>query len=153
MSDALYPFTNFNFSVEISVPGLNAPLCKASFSDCDGLEMSMDVKTIREGGNNTHQVRFSGSTNFATLTLKRGMTSSDFDLWKWFTIVQRDPSVRASAEVVLFAADGATERARFILERCLPIKLKAPPLNGKDAGVAIEELQIAYEGLSIKTGG
>ena len=153
MSDSLYPFTNFNFSVEISVPGQKSPLCKASFSDCDGLEMSMDIKTIREGGNNNHQVRFSGPTNFATLTLKRGMTSDDFELWSWFTRVQADPSIRASAEVVIFAADGATERARFILERCLPIKLKAPPLNGKDASVAIEELQIAYEGLSIKTGG
>ncbi len=153
MTDFGYPFTNFNFSVEISVPGLKGLLCKASFSDCDGLEMSMDVKTIREGGNNNHQLRFSGPTNFATLTLKRGMTTDDFDLWKWFSSVQSDPSLRASAEVVIFAADGATERARFILERCLPVKLKAPTLNGKDAAVAIEELQIAYEGLSIKPGG
>jgi phage tail-like protein len=153
MSDSPYPFTNFNFSVEISVPGLKSPLCQASFSDCDGLEMSLDVKTIREGGNNNHQVRFSGPTNFATLTLKRGMTSDDFELWQWFTSVQSDPSLRASAEVVIFAPDGTTERARFILERCLPIKLKAPPLNGKEAAVAIEELQIAYEGLSLKAGG
>lgn len=153
MTDAAYPFINFNFSVEISVPGLRSPLCKASFAECDGLEMSMEVKTIREGGNNNHQVRFSGATSFATLTLKRGMTSDDFDLWKWFTSAQSDPSLRASAEVVIFAADGATERARFILERCLPVKLKAPPLSGKDAAVAIEELQIAYEGLSLKAGG
>lgn len=152
MADTTYPFTNFNFSVEISVPGINAILCKAAFSDCDGLEMSMDVKTIREGGNNSHQIRFSGPTNFATLTLKRGMTSDDFDLWKWFTSVQADPSIRASAEVVLLAPDGETERARFILERCLPIKLKAPPLNAKDAAVAIEELQIAYEGLTVQPG-
>ncbi len=153
MTDSAYPFTNFNFAVEISVPGINALLCKAAFSDCDGLEMSMDVKTIREGGNNTRQIRFSGPTNFGTLTLKRGMTSDDFDLWKWFTKVQDDPSIRASAEVVVFAADGSTERARFQLERCLPLKLKAPTLNGKDAAVAVEELQIAYEGLSIKPGG
>jgi len=26
------------------------PLCHASFAECDGLEMTMDVKTIREGG-------------------------------------------------------------------------------------------------------
>ena len=153
MTDSPYPFTNFNFAVEISVPGVSSSLCKAAFSDCDGLEMSMDVKTIREGGNNTRQIRFSGPTNFATLTLKRGMTGDDFDLWKWFTSVQDDPSIRASAEVVVFAADGQTERVRFILDRCLPVKLKAPPLNAKDAVIAIEELQIAYENLTIKPGG
>jgi phage tail-like protein len=46
---------------------------------------------------------------------------------------------------VLLAADGVTERVRFRLERCLPVKLKAPALNAKDGQIAIEELQIAYE--------
>jgi phage tail-like protein len=71
-------------------------------------------------------------------------------LWNWFNATLRDPSLRADAEVVLFAPDGQTERARFILTRCLPTKLKAPPLNAKDGGVAIEELQLAYESLNLK---
>ena len=45
--------------------------------------MTMDVKTIREGGNNAAQVRLFGAVNYGTLTLKRGMTSN-FDLWNWF---------------------------------------------------------------------
>ena len=45
-----YPFTAFNFSVEIYPDGDSAPLVSAAFADCDGLEMTMDVKTIREGG-------------------------------------------------------------------------------------------------------
>jgi len=57
--------------------------------------------------------------------------------------------MRASAEVVLLAPDGR-ERARFLLDRCLPVKLKAPALNAKDGVVAIEELQLAYESLSHK---
>jgi phage tail-like protein len=153
MAESLYPFTNFNFAVEIAVPEISSAVCKASFAECDGLEMSMDVKTIREGGNNTRQVRFTGPTNYGTLTLKRGMTSDDFDLWKWFNAVQRNPTLRASAEVVLFAPDGQTERARFVLDRCLPVKLKAPSLNAKDGAVALEELQIAYESLSLKEPG
>ena len=50
------PFVAFNFSVEITIDG-DAPLCAASFSECDGLEMNQEVKTIREGGNNGVQVR------------------------------------------------------------------------------------------------
>jgi phage tail-like protein len=153
MADNTYPFTNFNFAVEIAVPDISTNICKAAFSDCDGLEMSMDVKTIREGGNNTKQIRLTGPTNYGTLTLKRGMTSDDFDLWKWFTAVQRNPNLRASAEVVIFAPDGQSERARFVLDRCLPVKLKAPALNAKDSAVAVEELQIAYESLSLKDEG
>ena len=146
------PFTGFNFAVEISVDGVANKVCNAAFSDCDGLEMTMDIKTIREGGNNARQLRLSGPMNFGTLTLKRGMTRS-FDLWDWMVKMQTQPGLRADAEVVLFAADGSTERARFLLSRCVPAKLKAPALNAREGGVAIEELQLAYESLSLKKPG
>jgi phage tail-like protein len=142
-----YPFTAFNFSVEITVDA--APLCNAAFSECDGLEMSQDVKTIREGGNNGVQVRLAGPTNYGTLTLKRGLTAS-FDLWDWFTRSRDDTSLTADAAVVLFAENGTTERARFVLQGCRPLKVKAPPMNAKDGMVAVEELQVAYQSLEIQ---
>lgn len=144
-----YPFTAFNFAVEISVPGLSPKVCNAAFAECDGLEMSMEVKTIREGGNNGRQIRLVGPLAFGQLTLKRGMTDS-FDLWDWFTAVMSNARLRATASVVLFAGDGQTERARFELVGCLPVKLKAPPLNARDGMVAIEEFQLAYESLTVK---
>lgn len=144
-----YPFTAFNFAVEIDVPDISKQICSAAFSECDGLEMTMDVKTIREGGNNGQQIRLTGPFNFGTLTLKRGMTAN-FDLWRWFSALLTRPNLRADADVILFAADGTTEQARFLLKSCLPIKLKAPVLNGKDGVIAIEELQLAYETLTLK---
>jgi phage tail-like protein len=145
----LSPFTAFNFAVEIRVEGVAAQICDAAFSECDGLEMAMDVKTIREGGNNGRQIRLAGPINYGQVTMKRGMTST-FDLWDWFNLMLTNPSLRADAEVVIFAANGTTERARFLLSRCVPLKLKSPPLNAKDGAVAIEELQLAYESLSLK---
>ena len=147
--DPLRPFVAFNFAVEINVPGVSPKVCGAAFAECDGLEMTMDVKTIREGGNNGRQIRLTGPINVGVLTLKRGMTKT-FDLWDWMARMQTQPGLRADAEVVLFAADGHTERARFILSRCVPAKLKAPPLNAKDGGVAIEEFQLAYESIALK---
>lgn len=143
-----YPFTAFNFSVEITRDGQSSPLCSAAFSDCDGLEMNMEVKTIREGGNNASQIRFPGPVAYSQLTLKRGMTNN-FDLWKWFTDTVDNPALRASAQVVLLAADGTTEQARFTLTRCLPMKIKAPALNAKDGAIAVEELQLGYEQLTL----
>jgi phage tail-like protein len=142
----VYPFTAYNFAVEIEVPGVMTQVCEGAFSECDGLEMTMDVKTIREGGNNTQQFRLTGAVNYGTLTLKRGMTSN-FDLWKWFATLYEPNKggVRGTTKVVMFAEDHQTERARFVLTGCLPVKLKAPPLNAKDGMVAIEELQVAYE--------
>ena len=148
MASPVYPFTAFNFSVEINRGMDGKPLVNAAFSECDGLEMSMEVKTIREGGANDRQIRLNGPVSYGQLTLKRGMTGN-FDLWNWFHDSVSDPRLRAGAEVVLLAADGTTVRARFLLDRCVPVKLKAPALNAKDGQIAIEELQIAYETMQI----
>ena len=143
-----YPFTAFNFAIELNVEPVSKLICKAAFSECDGLEMTMDVKTIKEGGNNGATVRLPGFVGFGTLTLKRGLTAS-FDLWDWFSAVVRDPTLRGDGEVVVLAPDRA-ERVRFVVSRCLPVKLKAPPLNAKDGMVAVEEFQLAYESLTLK---
>ncbi|HEY6000573.1 MAG TPA: phage tail protein [bacterium] len=144
-----YPFTAFNFEIRIHKEGETAPLCNGAFAECDGLEVTMEVKSIRQGGDNARQIRLAGPAALGQLTLKRGMTEG-FDLWTWFAQTLDDPGLRADAEVVLLAADGSSEKARFLLSRCVPIKLKAPPLNAREGAVAIEELQIAYETLSVK---
>lgn len=151
----MYPFTAFNFSVEINVPFIGPKLCNAAFSDCDGLDMTMDVKTIREGGNNTQQIRMVGAVNYGLVTLKRGMTSS-FDLWDWFDAQQHaNPQqlrkdLRGDVTVVVLAPDHKAELARFILKKCLLTKLKAPTLNAKDGGVAVEEMQLSYESMAFE---
>jgi phage tail-like protein len=144
-----YPFMAFNFAIEIKVEGVAQQIVDAAFAECDGLEMTMDVKTIREGGNNGKQIRLTGPMNYASLTLKRGMTET-FDLWRWVELMQTNPEVRADAEVVIFSTDKKV-KAKFKLARCVPVKLKAPALNAKDGGVAIEELQLAYESLKLVT--
>jgi len=143
-----HPFTTFNFAIEIKVDPISQRVCDAAFSDCDGLEMTMEAKTIREGGNNTRQHRLTGPVAYGQLTLKRGMTGT-FDLWDWFGQVSSQPSLRADAEVVMFAGDGTTVLMSYLLTRCVPIKLKAPAMSAASGGIAVEELQLAYETLTL----
>jgi phage tail-like protein len=143
------PFTAFDFRVEIVLPGAAEPLCEAAFAECEGIEMSFDVKTISEGGDNAGRRLLPGPASTGQVTLRRGMTTS-FDLWDWCGSVLRDPALRADARVVMLASDGATEHARFLLRRCLPVRLKAPRLDATAGGVAIEELQLACESLALE---
>lgn len=143
------PFTTFNFWVNLQLPGEDRVLCEAAFSECDGLEMSMAPKTIREGGNNGRQIHLVGPVSYGQLTLKRGMTS-DFGLWKWFERTQRERDLRASGDVQIRAPNSTDVDVRFSLTGCLPVKLKAPALSGKDGQIAIEEMQIVYETLALK---
>ena len=150
--DFEYPFTAFNFRIAIQVVGTTRlPLCAAEFSECDGLEVSLEPKTFREGGNNLRPIHLVGPVSYGQLTLKRGMTH-DFGLWEWFEAVQAPggSGVRATGRISMMPADPKATKANvaFQLSGCLPIKLKMPGLNAKDGGLAIEELQVAYEGLS-----
>lgn len=138
------PFTTFNFRIKLWVGSNGDELCECEFSECDGLEMNIEAKTIREGGNNGVQIHLMGPMTYGTLTLKRGMTS-DFGLWRWFQQVQQDRSLRANGEIQMLSSDRNNVDARFTLTNCLPIKLRAPGLRAKDGEVAIEEMQIAYE--------
>lgn len=156
----VYPFSAFNFDVQIEVSGLGIKkVCEGQFAECDGLEMTMDVKTIREGGNNVSQIRLLGGVNYGQVTLKRGMTANSVDLWDWFDAQQLAlPSqlrkeMRGEATIVLKTANREKERVRFVLRKVLLTKLKAPALNAKDGVIAIEEMQLTYESMSIERGG
>src|SRR5687767_15987696 len=125
-------FTVFNFRVEISVPDLFPDmLCEAAFSDCEGLEMSMGLKSFQEGGNNTQQIHLAGPVSYGQLTLKRGM-SGDFGMWRWFQELMKTENrgIRGQGSVVMLAGDGSDE-ATFALKDCIPLKLKGPALNAR----------------------
>ncbi|MEU6783114.1 phage tail protein [Nonomuraea sp. NPDC052116] len=145
------PFTAFNYTVEITLPDSAEPLCQAAFAECSGLEMTAEVKTIRQGGQNGGPVHLVGPVSYSQLSLRRGMTES-FDLWEWFERVLRDGQqhLRATCEVHLRTSDRRGDAAVFVLTGCLPTRLRAPALNAKDGQLAIEEMQIAYESMVLQ---
>ena len=158
-----YPFTAFRFDVQLIVQnhssvGLTKPLCGALFAECDGLEMSMEPKTVKEGGNNLEQIHLPGPVSYGQLTLKRGMTAN-LDLWKWFNAAAGGLNTGQSAnkrgltaQGLVTMRDGAGEPTLlFDLFGCLPVKMKGSALSGKDGQVALEEMQIAYRSLKVKT--
>lgn len=150
------PYTAFRFQVELSlaqsVPGINGLVCRGAFSECDGLEMTMEPKPIREGGNNQEQPHLMGPISYGQLTLKRGMTSNR-DLWNWFAAAGRTGRKSTANGKVIIADATGKSGITFVIENCLPVKLRGPALNGKDGQIAIEEMQLVYSRLSIRGAG
>lgn len=153
-------FTTFRFDVQLELDnpqqfGLPKMLCDAAFSEVDGLEMSIEPKTLREGGNNTQQIHLVGPVSYGNLTLKRGMTNT-LDLWKWFALAatgqgENGQGRGAKARGLVTMRDMAGEaQVYFKLRGCLPIKIKAPALNASDGLVAVEEMQIAYSSFTLE---
>lgn len=155
MPNLPYPLPIFRFWVDFNEAHLSGgssapvPLCSGAFSDCTGLEATMEPKVIKEGGRNYGSAQRVGTVTFATVILKRGMTTSR-DLWRWFEITnsQGAYTYRLTVTITLFdtAGDGVMS---WQLDKALPIKFKAADFNAKSTDVGVEELHLAHEGLHL----
>lgn len=151
--NVIAPYITFNFEVILNLddppPDVKTPVCSAAFSDCDGLEMTMEPRVVREGGNNQEHIRLMGPISYTQLTLKRGMTKTN-DLWQWFAAAGQTGRVStAQGQVRLIDAAGQA-RVIFTLTNCLPIKMRGPTLNAKTGELAIEEMQIVYYRMTVQ---
>ena len=151
----LYPLHVFRFEVDFneqtidpnSQGGGPVTLCSAAFSECTGLEATMEPRVIREGGRNYGAAQRAGPVTFATVILKRGITSTRH-LWQWFALVNQEYKYahRLSATITLMDGEGFPALA-WELENAMPIKFKLPDLNAKAEDVGVEELHLVHEGL------
>lgn len=156
----LYPLHVFRFRVDFFVSsdqsknqGQQMPICSGSFSECSGIEATMEPKSIKEGGHNYGQIHRVGRTNFQTVIMKRGVTSTTH-LWQWFELVAKGAyAYRLDAEVTLLDM-GEDSMSRGVMtwtmHGALPTKFKAADFNAKGSDVGIEELHFVHEGLGLK---
>lgn len=150
--EAESPFPGFRFQVNFLEQGSRVSLARGAFSECSGLEATMEPEAIKEGGRNYGPAQRVGPVSFAEVALKRGLTSN-WDLWKWFYKVAAGAyAYRLDVEIMILGP-GDLElnqpRLKWKLARCLPTKFKAPDLDASSDQIAIEELHLVHEGLTL----
>ncbi len=133
------PYGNYNFLVEID------GVARAAFHECSGLDSTIDVIEHREGGENTALRKLPGMTKYSNIVLKRGVTD-DCELYNWHLQAIKGNVERKSGSIVLLDR-GGQEMARWNFSRAWPAKWTGPSLNAEGNDVAIEQLDLAHEGL------
>ncbi len=153
----LPPLQVFRFQLSFaraSLPGASAgaddvDICSGAFAECSGLEATMETKVIKSGGVNYGAAQRVGAVSFATVVLKRGMTSTRH-LWHWFALVAGGAG-SYRLDVRIDVLDSAGEPfLTWLLQRALPVKFKAADLNARGTEIGIEELHLAHEGLRLE---
>lgn len=147
--------SQFNFEVHLSESGHGgdeALVGSAAFSEVSGLDISLEIRAVREGGYNAGVRRLVGKTSSGNLVLKRGLTR-DGGFWLW---VQRCfenryplPYIGGSIEVYPAGVDrDSAQPARWVFDNGIATKVSMAGLDAKaGTAVPIEELHIAHEGL------
>ena len=151
------PFRGYNFLVTLidssssllTVLSAIQNVALAGFSECSGLEMDLDVEEYKEGGSNGTILKFPTRVKYANIRLRRGLTSAD-NLWRWHYDFVEGKGKRRDGVIVL--QDDLHIPARvWSFSRGLPVKWLGPTLNAAESRVAVEELEIAHEGLKLWT--
>jgi phage tail-like protein len=123
----------------------------AGFSECSGLEATVEVFEYKEGGLNDYVHKFPTRASFANLTLKHGVIYLYDDLWTWHNDFVLGRGKRKDGLIVLL--DEAKQPAKiWKFKRGIPTKWVGPALNATQSAVAIESLEIAHEGLFLELG-
>ena len=140
-------FVPFRFEVKLLNQG--KVLCSGFFSEVSGLEMTMEPKVISEGGRNWGEIQRVGQTRFSPIVLKRGVTDST-DLFNWFNLVTRGGNYgfRLDGTITVKGAQAETILT-WKLSDVLPTRFKGADLSSTASQVAIEELTLIHESLTL----
>ncbi len=149
------PFPAFNFYIGLidtssalkTLVSSVSSFALGGFSECSGLDASLEIHELKEGGVNDRVHKFPTRTSFSNITLKRGVGFGE-DLWLWYEEFLNGEGTRRNGLIIL-ANELRVPIKIWSFEKAIPIKWAGPALNATTSAVAIESVEIAHEKLSL----
>src|SRR5688500_20268371 len=123
--------------------------------EVSGLEVSISVEDIEEGGQNGFVHHLPGRMSWPNISLKRGVTQTD-SLFTWMNKSSGDQFAQAgnkltrmTAAITLLGPAGKRLRSWNFVD-AFPVKWTGPSFTAESTGPASEQLEIAHHGFTAK---
>ncbi len=140
----VWPLPKFYFLIESDSLG------EIAFQEVSGLDTEEDVIAYRHNDNDQFSsVRMSGIAKSSTVTLKKGVFANDNAFWGWFEQIKMNEIKRETVTIKLLDETGAPAMV-WTLSNAWPTKVTGTDLKAEGNEVAVETLELAYEGLAIE---
>jgi phage tail-like protein len=137
------PLAGFNFLLE------SGGVLRAGFSEITGLNSETDVVEYRTGADDMTNRKIPGMKKYGNITLKSGLAAGpDQDLLQWRQAVENGDVQRLDVSIII-QDELKVEKVRYNLRNAWPSKWVGPDLKGGASEMAIEQLEIAHEGVSL----
>ena len=144
-STNVWPMPKFHFEVKWDcevmffqeVSGLDTEAQPIEYRHGDSPEFStIKIPCIKKTGN---------------VTMKKGIFKSDNKFWDWYSQIKMNTIKRVSVTISLLD-EGGDPTMVWVLENAWPTKITGTDLKSDGNEVAIETIEIAYEGITISNG-
>jgi phage tail-like protein len=146
-------------------PHLSSVKPQFGFMSIDGLSVTTDVISYRQGGDNVTTRKLPGQADFAPITLSKGIaaTADDEGIQKWlqdiFVAVQgtgsNDGSKDFRSTVTIYLIDHpvttpkAAVKVAWRIYRAWPTSIAFGSLDAGANGVLMEQISLAHEGWDV----
>ena len=139
------PFAGYNFRLEID--GVEV----AGFKEINGAETKTKVIEYSDGeGPNNGIIKRPGRTSYTNIIFKRGVSEGE-ELWEWYQEVIADARDFERKEIAIHLLDDDGEPQKtYTCTEAWPCGYKIASLSATDDQVAVEEIEFAFEALTIE---
>ena len=143
-NDKVWPLPKFYFSV--SIDGKVMP-----FQEVYGLDTETQIIEYRAGNSKQFStIKMPGIRKTGNVTLKKGVFAKDNALYDWYKDIKMNLIKRAAVTISLLDESGAPTMV-WTLVNAWPTKITGTDWKADGNEVAVETLELAYEGLVIAT--
>lgn len=142
---ATYPIPKFHFRVEWGGKNIG-------FSEVSGLNIENKVIEYRDGASPQYsKIKMPGMREFSNITLKRGVFKGDNDFYVWLNTISLNTVERRDITIILLN-ENHEPVVVWKVHNAWPIKVQSTDLKADGSEVAIEQVDLAHEGLTIENG-
>lgn len=145
MADILYPQPSFHFMVDWD------DQTDMQCSEVSGLDVELDEMEYRYGSSpDFSTIKMSGLRKSSNVTLKKGVFKKDNRFYEWLNKVKMNIPHRQTLTIQLLDEE-KNPVMKWTLKNAWPKKVSSPDLKADSSDVAIEEIEIAHEGVLIES--
>ncbi|RMA57705.1 phage tail protein [Ulvibacter antarcticus] len=146
--DNLWPLPKFYFDVKL---GSNHKT--VSFQEVSGLDTESQLIEYRHNDNKMFSTgKMPGISKSGNVTLKKGIFVNDNSFWTWYDAIKMNIIKRETVTIQLLD-ENASPTMTWTLANAWPTKISSTDMKSEANEVAVESLELAHEGLTIKNGG
>jgi phage tail-like protein len=146
------PLRNFKFQVNITHPAFPNMFARTGFMSVSGLNITTEVIPYREGGMNTTTQKMPGQSDFAPITLSKGVVVGDPAMLQWMFqmfAVQQGAGTRSAGSIDFRATMTINVLDHPVTKGPVPVKAAFKVFNAWPTAIAFSDFDAGANALLI----
>jgi phage tail-like protein len=134
------PYRAYNFKLVIQ------GVTEGHFTECSGMGIRVQALEYREGGQSQVVHRIPGRVEYASISLRYGLTAST-ELYNWFMTAVKGRVERKNVSILLVDSEGVNEIMRWDLINAWVTEWRGAALDALTGEMAVETIVLVFETL------